>query len=281
MEGLVDNEWQEGGKNRWRYQEGSNRSICEIELTQGQVALIDAERLQEILPYKWHARHPRPPYEDTFYATSSHYIGGGRGSKIEKLQMHILLFPDLAAPRDHIDRNGLNNTKANLRSGADGINGRNRRTPKPDIGIHTMLKTREYVAIWRESNGKQMNRHFKWAHYRSKEDAYNAAVKCRQENDKRATLEILTAQKEGQVIERHVKRTRTSNSGEKNLCIQYKKDEPYRVKAALRLDGLTFSKTFSAFQFEGNMDNAMQAARDWLETTKKANGKREREGEDE
>lgn len=80
----------------------------EIPLTQGKVALIDDGDYPLVSQYKWSAHH----WRGKWYAKA--YAKKGRGRAL--VSMHRLVAD---APSgyvvDHIDGNGLNNTRANLR----------------------------------------------------------------------------------------------------------------------------------------------------------------------
>jgi len=82
----------------------------EINLTQGQVALVDDEDYEELNKYKWFAHDN---YGWTFYARRT---GRKADGKRYLIQMHRVI---LNAPKDmfvdHIDSNGLNNQRSNLR----------------------------------------------------------------------------------------------------------------------------------------------------------------------
>lgn len=81
----------------------------EIPLTQGLVALVDEADYERVSAHKWFAKENR----SSFYATMTHRIPDGRTLSV---YMHRFL---LQAPPgyvvDHIDGNGLNNTRANIR----------------------------------------------------------------------------------------------------------------------------------------------------------------------
>jgi len=81
----------------------------EIKLTQGKVALVDDEDYDYLNQWKWHAVRIR----NTYYASrNSPYINGRR--KPIRMQWKIIsVSKGLVA--DHIDGNGLNNQKSNLR----------------------------------------------------------------------------------------------------------------------------------------------------------------------
>ena len=80
----------------------------EIELTQRQVTLVDDKDYEELSKYKWHARLNGR----VWYALHSRRENG----KVHKILMHRLI---MAAPQglqvDHIDGDGLNNQRRNLR----------------------------------------------------------------------------------------------------------------------------------------------------------------------
>lgn len=68
-----------------------------------------------------------------------------------------------------------------------------------------------------------------------------------------------------------------SNTGIKYIFMRYKNGKPYLLEASIHVDGVKKTKTFSAFQFEDNMDDAMIAAKQWIENIKETqNHKRER-----
>jgi len=80
----------------------------EIQLTQGKVALIDDEMFDRVSYFKWYAtKHGR-----TFYAVTTISLGNG---KEKKLSVHNLIIGCPIRYTDHVDGDGLNNQKSNLR----------------------------------------------------------------------------------------------------------------------------------------------------------------------
>lgn len=90
-----------------------------IKLTQGQVALVDDEDFNMLNKYKWGAT-----YMHTSWYVRRTYRAG------EKELMQLIHRVIMNAPKgmmvDHIDHNGLNNQKSNLRLCTNAENARNR-----------------------------------------------------------------------------------------------------------------------------------------------------------
>jgi hypothetical protein len=93
--------------------------VREVPLTQGKFALVDNEDYPLVMKYKWH------------FSKSTGYAYCKRLRKA----MHQLILP---TPRhliaDHIDNDGLNNTKANLRQVTASENGHNRKDK--NVGVN-------------------------------------------------------------------------------------------------------------------------------------------------
>ena len=82
-----------------------------IPLTQGQFAIVDDDDFEKLSRYKWLVTKNRR----TFYASRTVRLKDGSHKKVN-IQMHrkVLNAPD-GAIVDHINHNGLDNRKANLR----------------------------------------------------------------------------------------------------------------------------------------------------------------------
>lgn len=94
----------------------------EIPLAHGKVAIVDDADYEWLMQWKWSAWTSR--YHTTWYVKRDCYFPKGRRQRI---YMHRLILD--AAPGttiDHIDCNGLNNTRSNLRFASHAENVRNR-----------------------------------------------------------------------------------------------------------------------------------------------------------
>jgi hypothetical protein len=80
-----------------------------IPLTQGKYAIVDPEDFERLNKHKWHATRGN----NTFYAARTIRVGKKRISL--KMHREVIHPPDHLFV-DHINRNGLDNRKANLRS---------------------------------------------------------------------------------------------------------------------------------------------------------------------
>jgi hypothetical protein len=97
-----------------------------IKLTQGLVTTVDDEDCEELNKYNWCAHKNC----NTFYAVRTDYSNGKR----ELIRMHRQITNNNSKnPTDHIDGNGLNNCKENLRIVTTRQNAQNIHTKKTSI----------------------------------------------------------------------------------------------------------------------------------------------------
>ena len=95
--------------------------MIEIELTQGKVALIDDEDWSLIKDYRWRADKKGR----TYYAVA--YVRGSGKKNYRQIYMHTLIMtPKDGEEVDHVDSNGCNNQKYNLRVCSGEQNKRNK-----------------------------------------------------------------------------------------------------------------------------------------------------------
>ena len=94
--------------------------IVKILLTQGKVAIIDAEDAPRVLRHRWYAHKERGRW---YVATS---IRSGGVATVLKLH-RLILNPPAETDIDHIDCDGLNNRRSNLRLATRSQNNQNAR----------------------------------------------------------------------------------------------------------------------------------------------------------
>ena len=122
--------------------------VKEIQLTQGKVALVDDEDFEELNKYKWCAH--KPGTASTYYAMRaiSVIINGKRKQKMIDMHRQILGFPK--GMIDHINRNGLDNRKKNLRictRSTNRLNSKIRKDNKSGFrGVCWYKQTKKWVA---------------------------------------------------------------------------------------------------------------------------------------
>ena len=97
-----------------------------ILLTQGKVAIIDAEDYEWLSQWKWCATKDKA---DLYYAMRTIKRAAGRRTTVS-MHREILRLNPGEIGIDHIDSNGLNNRKANLRLATPSQNNANGRSRK-------------------------------------------------------------------------------------------------------------------------------------------------------
>src|SRR5581483_9498486 len=105
-----------------------------IPLSQGQVAIVDAQDFGYLSQFKWFAlKAPR-----TFYAVRNAPMINGKRRGLIYMHRVILGLNSARVLVDHKDRNGLNNRRRNLRAASQSTNQANR--PKPSWGKSSRFK---------------------------------------------------------------------------------------------------------------------------------------------
>jgi len=122
-----------------------------IKLSQGKYALIDDSDFELVSKFKWSAYKSNYVY----YASRSIKING----KIKTIKMHrfILNITNSSIIIDHINGNGLDNRRKNLRIGTKGDNNRNKKNIKKSsskyLGVYKMASNK-YRALIQLNNNK-------------------------------------------------------------------------------------------------------------------------------
>jgi len=116
-----------------------------IPLTLGKFAIVDPEDYDRLRRYKWHVNKS----VHTFYAV--HSLTNGKNAPRRNLQMHNLVIdvpPGMYC--DHINHNGLDNRKANLRpaSGAQSVWHRRKFTHRTYGGFKKPSRSRYKGVDW-------------------------------------------------------------------------------------------------------------------------------------
>ncbi len=129
------------------FKQGST-AVRRIPLTRGKFALVDARDYYRLVKFTWHANEPT---KNLFYAA-----GNRRGKSV---MMHrVIMNPPGHLVVDHIDHNGLNNCKANLRLCTPAQNVRNTLSSKTGTSKYKGVCWRKTKKKWTGqiySNGKQ------------------------------------------------------------------------------------------------------------------------------
>lgn len=137
---------------------------------EGRVALVDDEDYDLVSRYRWLVK---PGHNDVCYAYTHQRTEGDW----RRTFMHALLTG--WSPADHINHDGLDNQRSNLRDGSGGGNSYNKRKPKSGTtsqykGVHWYPTKRRWAAEIRARGVK-----YRLGRFRSEEDAakaYDAAA---------------------------------------------------------------------------------------------------------
>ena len=136
----------------------------EIPLTQGKVALVDDADHTEMSKYRWYANK----LGNTYYATRNSPKMNGKRHLI--LMHSVILDTPKGMQTDHVNGNGLDNRRQNLRVVTCRENQQNQHTPKTSKypGVSWDKKRRKWL-VRIEVNGKQ--------HFLGRYDSEEAAAR--------------------------------------------------------------------------------------------------------
>lgn len=110
-----------------------------IQLTQGEVAFVDDEDYTLVSSYTWYPR--RDSKHNIVYALANIRTEGKRRT----IDMHRLILPD-AKMVDHINHDGLDNRRKNLRAATPTQNQQNRKPAKRFKGVDYIKSKDRYRA---------------------------------------------------------------------------------------------------------------------------------------
>lgn len=159
----------------------------EVELGDGFKALFDLEDMEKISRHKWVPAH-NGNYTCPFGCREHIYPStkGQRGLRAHNLVMDFT--PNNGMSIDHINRNSLDNRKANLRIASKAMQSinqslqRNSTTGRAGVSLYTK-GTRIYAALWYE-NGTRHRKYFSVSRY-GEEKAKQLAIEARLSAERR------------------------------------------------------------------------------------------------
>lgn len=142
-----------------------------IPLTHGRFALVDDEDYDELAQFHWRLENTR----GFLYARRYHRFPG----RDSNMSMHrqILKLSDPKILVDHIDHDGLNNQKSNLRIGGHSINNKNRKANKTSTSKYVGVCRHKRDGVWQAQFGITVNgekKQFYIGSFDSEEDAAKA-----------------------------------------------------------------------------------------------------------
>lgn len=121
-----------------------------IPLTQGRCALIDEVDFERVNQFKWSALHTR----NTWYAVRSihgHPPGRTASGRLKKTMVYMhreILGVAESMLVDHIDRNGLNNVRSNIRAAGYSDNNANHKLRSDNRSGYTGVFWHGHVSAW-------------------------------------------------------------------------------------------------------------------------------------
>jgi hypothetical protein len=127
----------------------------QIPLTQGLFASVDDDDFEELSKFKWYASKDR----NSYYARRTEYLPDGK-QKTVWMHRQILSLADSNIHCDHIDGDGLNNQKFNLRPCLPGQNRLNARRRKDSgTGAKGVIRMRRSTKFYAQTGheGKRIS----------------------------------------------------------------------------------------------------------------------------
>jgi hypothetical protein len=98
-------------------------------MTHGDEAIVDAEDYEMLSKYSWHSKRT---HQSVYAIWTSHRFG-----KHRSIGMHqMIMLPEEPQQVDHINGNGLDNRRCNLRLCSEAENGRNERARRGGSSVY-------------------------------------------------------------------------------------------------------------------------------------------------
>jgi len=116
-----------------------------IPLTKGKYALVDDEDYEELNKYNWYAF--RSKLEDSYYAARRILLNDGRSRTI--FMHRIIVGVHKGKETDHVNGNGLDNQRANLRLVTGSQNQQNRKIGKNNTSGYKGVTWNKKDKLWR------------------------------------------------------------------------------------------------------------------------------------
>lgn len=163
-------------KNMYRYVTDTDSSVyLEVQLNDGYIMKCEPEQLDIVNSRTWSIVKSCDNF--CWYAANS-----GR-KHVKAARFHNLAYPQYREV-DHINRDGLDNRRKNVREGAGRINPTNRRTQCNNtsgvIGVHK-TKSGTWCAKYTDINGNHIRKSFSISKH-GEEEAFRLACEYREEN---------------------------------------------------------------------------------------------------
>jgi hypothetical protein len=165
-------------KNMYRYTNNSDGDI-EVKLQGDYVGIISSEDLGKFIKRVWYAMKGSNAI--------TYYISSTKRKNLPSKRFHSLIFPEWEEV-DHINRNGLDNRRVNLRDGKkDNINVKNQNKRKDNVSGKTGVSYNSnkdcWIIQWPE-DGKRKNKSYSVSKY-GMDNSKELAIQFRVDLDKR------------------------------------------------------------------------------------------------
>jgi hypothetical protein len=225
-------------------------------MTHGHVTFIDTRNYAKVAPYRWHTN-------------GSGYAITSTGPSVEKrpVLLHVFLFPDIPEPRDHVNRNKLDNRAENIIDGGNGANNRNANRS----GVTEYENS--FMAHWTEFGAdRALGKRFSWnklkGGYPSREAAKFAADRFYAEQsqialEKTRVYNLEHGPQSPLVRKKPASRRSVTSTGIKGLSDRYEGTSYASILARKTINKIVYSDLFRISDF-GSRSSAIERGKLWL-----------------